>query len=122
MGDRLGGEFEIKCNGKTIRAVGTFTFTHGGEQREGQVSSRAVDGFTSKERIPGAKGQMRDYKGINTKEDITKIDNATFTAKAGNGKTFILEGAWYSGNGEIDLDMGVINFEFQGIDSDEITA
>lgn len=120
MSQKLAGSFEIKSNGTVIKAVGDFTFTHGGDIREALVSSREVDGFASKPSVPGIKGQMRDFSNVNAKEDIFNITEALITIKGGNGKTYVLESAWYSGNREVGFEQGTLNYEFQGKRSDEL--
>jgi len=120
MGKRIAGFFELKHNGTTLSARGTFTINLGRPKRDGVVSSRSVDGFTEVVQIPSCKGMITDFDNLHVIDDILEMTDATVTIKAGNGKTYMIEDAWFSADGEVDVEKGTVQFECQGLGAEEM--
>lgn len=115
MGQRIAGYFELKMNGSTLSARGDFTVNLGAPKREAVLGSRTVDGYTEKVQAPMIKGEITDFSDTHVNDDILLATDATVTIKAGNGKTYMLEEAWYSGDGEINVGTGTVQIEFTGV-------
>lgn len=120
MGTRIAGLFELKANGTTLSAMGTFTFNLGQPKREGVRDSRSTVGYTEMPQTPYLEGAITDYSDLYVKEDILNATDATVTLKAGNGKTYMLENAWYAGDGDIDMEKGEVQVRFEGLDAEEM--
>jgi hypothetical protein len=83
------------------------------------VDSKRVIGYSEKPQVPFIEGMISDYSDFSVK-DLTATDGATITIKAGNGKTYMLEDAWYAGEGDIDLEKGEVQVRFEGMDAEEM--
>jgi hypothetical protein len=117
---RIAGFFEIKYNGISVNGRGDFTFNPGQPKREALISSRTVDGFSEKVQAPTLKGMITDFGDLHVVDDILNMVGATVTVKSGNGKTYMLEDAWYSGDGEISFENGTVQFECTGVSAEEM--
>lgn len=121
MAERVAGIIEVKGNGTAFAAKGTFTINLGQNKREGIVGSNGkVQGYSEKGQIPFIKGLVTDDPGVNYKNDIANITDATVTLKAANGKTFMWEEAYYSGDGDGDTENGTWQLEFEAVSAEEI--
>lgn len=120
MGERIAGFFELKSDGFVLSAKGSFTVNLGQPKREGILDSRKVVGFGEKPQVPFIEGAITDFSDTHVKDDILNVTDATITIKAGNNKTYMLENAWYAGDGNIDMEKGEIQVRFEGLDAEEM--
>lgn len=112
---RIGGLFYLKMNGKMIITTdGEFTFNPGKPKRQAEKDgAMGVAGFSAEAQVPYAEGEIYDTRDLDT-ESILDAENATVTLELYNGKTFILTGAAYCGEGEI-TSKGRMKVRFEGM-------
>ncbi len=119
MSKRIAGKFELKSNGFELSCKGDFSCNLGADKREGMVDSRKVIGYSAKPQVPFIEGSISDFDDFSV-TDFLNTTGATITIKAGNGKTFMLEDAWYAGEGDISLEKGEVQCRFEGMDAEEM--
>lgn len=118
---RRAGIIELQYNGNTLDAVGSFTCNYGRNKKEGLVGPTGVQGYKENPQIAYIEGEIRDMQDLDV-DDILLFDDGTITLTYANGKSFMLEQAWYAADGDIDTEEGKIQVKFEGMSADEVPA
>lgn len=114
------GRMELTIDGETYDAIGSFTLNLGADKREGLVGPDRVHGYKALPQIPSVKGEIRDGSIVQVTDKILNMADASIVIPVASGKTYSFEGAWYSGDGDIDTEDGKIQFEAQANSAEEI--
>lgn len=121
MAQRVAGIIEIKADGGSLAATGTFSINLGLTKREGQLGANGRNqGYKETGQLPFIKGMVRDLSSVNFTTDIHGITDATITLQAANGKTYMWEKAYYCADGDGDTEEGTWQLEFEAEDASEI--
>jgi hypothetical protein len=121
MSKRMGGLIFIAVNGEGLQAKGSFTYNIGAPKREAIVGSDKVHGYKELPQVPYIEGEITDHSSLQL-STLFATKDATVTLQLANGKTFVLEQAWYAGDGEASTEEGAIGVRFEGIRGREIAA
>ncbi len=115
---RRGGVIFIKVNSMQLDAKGGWTYNHGSPMREAIVGADAVHGYSEKPQVPFCEGAITDSPDL----DLAALKNtkdATVTMELANGKTFVLRGAWFAGEGSVTTEEGEVAVRFEGLQGEE---
>ncbi len=118
----IGGIFNCKINGTLVSAKGDFTYNFGSLKKEGILGSDGkVTGFKVSGVVPFIEGQITDTRDLNVKE-LQALTEGEITLELVNGKVFVLSGAEWSSDGNVETAEGAIAVRFEGVDGDEFLA
>ena len=118
---RIGGIFYLKVNGKIIITTeGEFTYNIGKPKRQAEKSGALkVAGFSAEAQVPYIDGEIYDTADLDV-EELLDRENATVTIELYNGKTVILTGAAFCGEGEFNT-KGRLKVRFEGMEGDIVS-
>lgn len=114
--NRVGGTVFVKIDGVQVKARGTWTLDPGEPKREAVVGTDGVHGYSETPKAPKLTGEV-------TPDDarkLARVTNQTITVEWGNGKADALRGAFFSGDGEIDLGTGAMQVEFGAMSCEKV--
>ena len=115
---RIGGIFYLKVEGKIIVTTeGEFTYNLGKPKRQAEKSGALkVAGFSAEAQTPYIDGEIYDTGELDA-EAFLEIEGATVTIELYNGKTFILTGSSFCGEGDFTT-KGRLKIRFEGMDAE----
>ena len=117
----IAGKIEVSATGYGFHTTGNFTLNLGIPKREGLTGpDQKVHGFKESSQIPSIKGMIRKIPSMNITNDILKMVDATVTVKGADNTRYMFESAFYSGDGNIELENGEIQFECEARSATEI--
>lgn len=118
---RIGGIFYLKIDGKLyVTTDGEFTYNLGKPKRQAEKNGAlGVAGFSSEPQIPYVDGEIFDTKGLDV-DKVLDAEDATVTLELYNGKTFVLSGAAYCGEGEFTT-KGRLKVRFEGMEAELVS-
>ncbi len=118
---KIGGIFYLKVNGKLIITTeGEFTYNIGKPKRQAEKSGALkVAGFSAEAQVPYVDGEIYDTEDIEI-EALLDTEDATVTIELYNGKTVILSGAYFCGEGEFNT-KGRLKVRFEGMEGDIVS-
>ena len=116
---RIGGEIFVKVDGAQYRAKGSWTVNLGASKREAIVGSDSVHGYKEMPQVAFIEGVITKTGDISMKE-LVNIKDATVTLDAADGTTYVLENAWFAGEGSYTSEEGEIAARFEGVSAEEI--
>ncbi|MBK68024.1 MAG: phage tail protein [Rickettsiales bacterium] len=119
MANRRAGIVYIKVDGNQYDAKGNFEYNIGNNIREAIVGSDGVHGYKEMPQVPFIEGAITDSIDLDLKS-LQQSDEATVTLELGNGKTIMLENAWYAGEGTASSEEAEIPFRFEGLRGEEL--
>lgn len=122
MAERVAGRMELTYNGKTVNAVGNFTFNLGQPKREGKVGPDRFHGYSEMPQIPSCNGEIRDGSALDVTNEILNMKGATLVLETANGKKYLFEDAFYTGDGNGETEEGKFQFETQAASATELPA
>jgi hypothetical protein len=116
---RVGGLLFVKVNGQLLQAKGAFDYNFGVDKKEAVVGADGVHGFMQKPQVPFVEGSITDSDELDV-QTLFETRDATVTLELANGKVFVLEEAWFAGDGQGNTEEGEISVRFEGIRGREI--
>lgn len=119
--ERVGGIIQVQANGVLYDAAGEFTHNLGEPKREAMTGPSGVQGYKETIQVPFIEGTIRDRSALDRRALVT-MTGATVTLALPNGKVFVLRDAWYAGDGTGNTDEGTLDFRFEGMSGDEVSA
>ena len=122
MGNLRAGKMNLQINGKVYNAIGDFTLNLGQPKREELLGPDGMHGYSEMPQAARITGEIRDGDALNAKNEILNMTNGTVTVKHANGKTYMVEEAFYCGDGDMSTEEGKIQFECKGMSGDEAPA
>ena len=117
----LGGTAFLKVDGTQYLLRGNFKVYPNLKERTGVAGADGVHGYTEKFNVPSIEGDITDTGGLSI-QGLQNITNSTITLELVNGKNYILNGAWYSGQANLDAVAGTLPVKFEGLDCSEVLA
>ena len=118
---RLAGIIQFQIDGTTYPAKGSFSYNPGIPKRDPIVGSDGVHGFKETPQVPFIEGEVTDMGHMRI-ADLIGVHDALATLSLANGKTFILHGAYYAGDGTVSTEEANIGLRLEGSAGEEITA
>lgn len=116
---RRAGVIQIQADGQVFDAAGDFTHNIGTPKREALIGPSGVQGFKEMPQCAFIEGDIRDSSELDL-ETVTNITNATITLTQANGKTVMLQGAWWASEGNTNTGEGTIACRFEANTGKEI--
>lgn len=114
--NRVGGTVFVKIDGVQIKCRGTWTLDMGEPKLEAVTGNDGVHGYTETPKPPKLTGEV-------TPDDarkLARVRNSTITVEWGAGKADALRGAFFTGDGEIDLVTGAQTVEFSALSCEPV--
>lgn len=115
---RIAGLITLRINGVGYLAKGKFSYNLGRPKRETVIGTDKVHGFTEKPQQAYIEGEITDRGDLDVAKLVT-AEGATVTLELANGKTVVMQQAWYVGDGKVETDEGNIAFRFDAAKGDE---
>ena len=112
---RIGGRVAIRVNGRTIEAPGEFTLRIGQPVRTAALGPNGPVGYLEEPGTAMISGPLYYLKLTADELDtLLRGEEQTVQLDLATGKQFVLENAWFSGEGEIDVAAGTMAAEWTG--------
>ncbi len=117
---KIGGILVFKVDGEQYAAKGNFTYNIGVPKRETVMAQDGkVAGYKETPTVPFIEGEITDQYAVDIKQ-LTSIVDATVTLDLPNGKSIVLRGAAYTGEGTGNTEEGNISVRFEGEEGEEV--
>ncbi|WP_298214626.1 phage tail tube protein [Acidocella sp.] len=110
----LGGTAFLKVDGTQYLLRGNWKVQPNNKQRTGVAGGDGVHGYTEKYLVPSIEGDISDMGGLSV-QALQNIINSTVTLELVTGKTYVLQSAWYAGDGTLDGVQGQTAVKFEGM-------
>lgn len=111
---RIGGVVYLRINGKLVTlGDGEVTMNVGGLKREGVLSGSGFAGHSAKPVIPFCEGELLYVKDLDV-SSLADTEEADVTIELYNDKTFLLQEAYWAGEGVEVTSEGKMKFRFEG--------
>lgn len=119
---RVAGFIRLKRNGVLQQGKGEFEYNLGHPKRDMVMNADgSVAGDKEEGQAPWIKGKITDSSDFDLAALLDARDE-TVTLDLANGKTIVLQGALYTGDGTVNTGEAEIEFEMKGVRAEEITA
>jgi hypothetical protein len=118
---RRGGIIFVKVNGDLQQAKGSWSYNLGKPKREPIVGADGVHGYKEMPQPAYIEGKITDRGDLDLAA-LVGITDSTVTLELANGKTILLNNAWWGGDGTVSTEEGEIEARFDGITAEEIPA
>lgn len=117
---KIGGVLTFKVDGTQYAAKGNFTYNIGVPKREAVIAADGkVAGYKETPTVPFIEGEITDQYDVDLKQ-LTSVTDATITLDLPNGKSIILRGGCYTGEGTGNTEEGNFPVRFEGVDAEEV--
>jgi hypothetical protein len=110
--NRRAGLIWLKVNGQLYEAKGDFTVQPGEPKRDAIIGASGPNGYKETPQVAYIEGALTDRGDLDTVA-VRQITNATITLELNNGKTWVLEDAWYANEGAMTTGEGEIGVRFE---------
>lgn len=117
---RRAGLLQLQINGEVTDCKGTFTYNLGRPKREAIPGADRVHGYKEGVQVPFIEGAITDRGTLDLNALVTGKD-LTITLQLANGKTIVLNQAWYANEGTVNTEEGEIAVRWEAIDAEEIS-
>lgn len=121
MANKVSGTIELKVDGETYLAKGSFTYGLGKPTRETILGSDKVHGFKEMPSTPFIEGDITD-DGTFSLDKFGNITDSTVTLGLGNGKIMVLRNAWTTNKDGLSgqTEDGNLSIRFEGRSMEEV--
>ena len=110
--NRRAGKIYLKINGVLYDAKGDFTYNLGKPSRAAIVGADGIHGYRETPQTPYIEGAVTDAGDLDP-ADLVGVDEATVTLELANGKTIVLNNAWFAGEGGVTVGEAEIAVRFE---------
>ena len=121
MPNRRSGLLFVKIDGEQYDAKGDFTYNLGQPKRDAIVGPDQVHGYKELPKVAFIEGAITDVGTLNV-ANLQNFDDATVTLQLANGKTIVLQEAWYCADGDVTTEEAEIQIRFEGKRAEELPA
>ncbi len=118
MSQRRGGITKMQINGVPVRTKTAVTYSPGQPTREAIVGADGIHGYKETPAVGYIECEITDGPEMSL-QDLFATKQATVVIQLANGKTFVLNDAYYAGEGSANSEEGAIPVRFEGV-GDEI--
>lgn len=98
MGNRRAGIIFVKVDGALVEAKGNFSYNLGYPQKETMAGASGIQGYKETEQEAFIEGEITDSQELDF-ASLVQGDELTVTLELNNGKTIVLNNAWFSADG-----------------------
>ena len=116
----IGGTLNVRADGQTISAKGSWTYNTGQPKREVVVGIDGPHGHTEKPQAPFVEGMTSDLGNVDV-EAIKNLVDVQVELSLVNGKTVVFKNASYSAEGDHTIDEGEVQMRFEALSAEVIT-
>lgn len=113
------GKIFFKVGGTRYAAKGSFTYNLGIDKQEGEIGHDGAASIKVLPQLARIEGEITDRLDLDLKAFCSIVDE-TVTLELTNGKTIVLNEAWYAGDGDGQTESGNIQALFQAESGEEI--
>lgn len=117
---RIAGIAYLKVDGEQIDIRGKFKYKVNTVKREVITGQDGVHGYKEMPEAPYISGDVDDMPGTRLKR-LEGITDATITLELANGKTIVLNNAWWEDTSEVDTEEGSYPVKFVGLTASEFS-
>ena len=117
--NRIGGTAYLRINGVQRKMVGNWTYNIGNSKREAVIGPDGVHGYKEMPQAPFAEGEITDQSDLDL-ADFQGLEDVTLTLELANGKTVVINNAWYASDGNASTEEGKIPVRFEGLSGEEV--
>jgi hypothetical protein len=117
----IAGTLYLAVDGVQYALQGSWKVMPNNIQRKPVEGQSGTLGFTQKWMTPYIKGEASDYGGFSI-QALMNITNSTVTAQLVNGKTYVLNNAFWGDDTEVDTETGKAPIALYGLSCTEITS
>lgn len=110
--NRRAGILWLHVDGVRIEAKGTFTVNPGIPKRDAIIGADGIHGYKETPQTAYVEGALTDHVDLDTAA-LRRATNATVTLQLNNGKTWILEDAWYASEGSMTTDESELGVRYE---------
>lgn len=110
--DARAGTIWVQYDGNKLEAKGEYTIQPGQPKRDAILGADGVHGYKETPQVAYIEGATTDHKDLDTVA-LRNIVDATVTMRLLNGKTWVLDHAWYAGEGTMTTGEGEIGVRFE---------
>jgi hypothetical protein len=110
--NRRAGLIWVKVNGKQIEAKGEFTVQPGQPKRDAIIGADGIHGYKETPQVAYVEGAITDSPELDSVA-LRQATNATVTTELNNGKTWILDDAWYASEGSMTTGESEIGLRYE---------
>ncbi len=111
-GNLRAGKIYLKINGELYEAKGDFTYNLGKPSRAAIVGADGIHGYRETPQVAFIEGAVTDSPDLDLAA-LSTVDDATVTLELANGKTIVLGGAWFAGEGSVTVGEAEIAVRFE---------
>lgn len=115
---RRAGFIQLQTNGEIQDAKGNFTYNPGAPKREAIVGADRIHGYKETPQVGSIEGAITDRGNLDIKALFTG-KNITVTLQLANGKMFVLNEAWFAGDGNVSTEEAEIEVRWEGTVGEE---
>jgi hypothetical protein len=116
---RIAGVAFLRVDGQQYALKGNLSIAIDPFSREGIAGMDGVHGYKETPLVPHITFDISDTGGLSMQQ-LRAYCNSTVTAELGNGKTYLLRGAWTAAVMELNAVDGQITVQFQGLAGEEV--
>ena len=117
--NRIGGTISFKIDGSQFPAKGNFTYNLGRPKREAVIGADGIHGYKEVPQVAYIEGEITDTFDTDV-SGILELTDSTILLELANGKSVVLRGAYFAGEGNLETEEGKLAIRFEGIDAEEI--
>ncbi len=118
--NRIAGTLFFKVDGAQYKAKGNFEYDLGAPKREAITGPDSVHGYKEMPKVPYITGAITNDATVDL-ATLFELDGVTVTLEQANGKTVVLENAWYAGDGKGTTEEAEVDIRFEGLSAKEIS-
>lgn len=110
--NRRAGLIWVQIDGRRLEAKGSFTIQPGRPLRNSIIGADGVHGYAETAQVAYIEGATTDHPELDTVA-LRDSTGLTVTLELNNGKTWVLEDAWYAGEGTMTTEESEIGIRFE---------
>lgn len=119
MGNRIGGVIFFKVDGVQYPAKGNFSYSLGTPKREAIMGADGFHGYKEMPQVCYIEGEISDTYDLDV-NSLLNVTNGTVLLELANGKSIVLRGAYYAGEGKLETEEGKVAIRFEGASAEEV--
>lgn len=118
--NRQAGVVKLTIDGRRYNVRGNVTVNIGQPKREAIVGHDGVHGYKELPQAPALTCEGGDTAEVSLKDEILNMTSSTVQVEFANGKTYLFEQAFYTGDGNIESEEGKYDFSVSAMSADEV--
>ncbi len=120
MGQKIGGVRRLTVDGQVLRVKGDWEVNLGRPNRSAVVGADGVHGYMEEPQVPFMAGGVSLTPAVDP-EVLMGLTDSTVVLEVSDG-AYVLRGAWWSGEANINVQQGEVAARFEGLDCEFVPA